>query len=128
MKKSVLLLLVISIAISCTKEEDYDILQEETGKWRLESVLSPMVNEITQYDRVNVIFYFDEGKLIVSGNDGSFFIENGIYQYSLEKNDDRPTGTIKIDNRWEYAYYFEKNKMIFSWAHLDGNVITFRRL
>ena len=128
MKKLILLLLVTSIAISCTEEDDYNILLEGTGKWRLESVLKPMVNETIQYDHVNIVLSFDKKTLTVSGNDGSFFIEDGTYQYVFVENDEFPTHTIKIDDRLEYACYFEDNKMIFSWAHLDGEVFTFHRL
>lgn len=35
--------------------------------------------------------------------------------------------TMRIGER-EYPCSFEKDKMIFSWAHVDGEVITFKKL
>ncbi len=126
MKKFILLLLAIFIAISCTKEEE-NIFREGTGNWRLESVTKPITQETVQYEHVNIVFSFDQKTVTISGNDGSFSIENGIYPYSFAKNNEIPTYTIKID-KWEYSCYFEENKMIFSRAHVDGEVFIFHKL
>ena len=62
----------------------------------------------------------------VSGNDGSFYIENGVYPYSLNENENE-SYTMKIGES-EYPCAFVKDKMIFSWAYVDGEVLTFRKL
>lgn len=125
MKKAILLSILLVILNSCVKEE-VNILQEGTGNWRLESISYPMINKTITYEKVNIVFSFDKNSVIVSGNDGSFYIENGTYSYSLAGNENDGY-TMRIGER-EYPCSFEKDKMIFSWAHVDGEVITFKKL
>lgn len=127
MRTLILMLLITSIAISCNKNDDQSIPQNEMGEWRLVSVVSPMVNETTTYDHLNIILSFNGETMTVRGNDGSFFIENGTYKYVFMEKDEFPTHTIKINDTWKYAYSFGKGTMIFSWAFLDGVIITFRK-
>lgn len=126
MKTFLVILFSFFVICGCSKQNDaIDIPSTETGKWRLESLFNPMTNKTIIYDKVNIVFSFGKNSVTVTGNDGSFYIQNGVYPYSLSETEN--SYIIKIGER-EYPCSFEKDRMIFSWAFVDGDVITFRRL
>ncbi len=127
MKKNLLIFCSVFFVLSCSKEVEKVVIPGEViGKWRLESLHYPMPNKTISYDKETIVFSFDKSVVTVSGNDGSFYIENGVYPYSLNENENE-NYTMKIGES-EYPCAFVKDKMIFSWAYVDGEVLTFRKL